>query len=300
MNSETSEMKVGVHVSISGNISKAIERIKIRNGNIFQIFTRSPRSWGENKETGNLKPIIEKDKELWLKEIKNNNIKLIIDHMPYLPNLASPESSLHNKSIWHLKEEIKRCDFLQIPYLVTHLGSHKGKGQMIGQQQVIKAVDTILEELESFKTILLLENTAGGKNSVGNSWEEIAGVIDKVSDNSILGICLDTAHAFAAGYDIRTAEKVSKVLDDFDNNIGLSRLKLIHANDSKYDLGEHRDVHWHIGEGKIGLLGFKALINQLSKDMPYIAETPGGKTKQETKELDKKNILTLQKIFRNI
>lgn len=297
MNSKNSEIKVGVHVSIAGNISKAIERIRIREGNIFQIFTRSPRSWGINKETGKLNIISQKDKNLWLKERVDNKIRLVIDHMPYLPNLASPDEDLHNKSIWHLKEEIKRCDFLEIPYLVTHLGSHKGKGQIIGQKQVVHAIDSALEDLGTFKVKLLLENTAGGKNSVGNTWVEIAQVIDNVSDNSVVGVCLDTAHAFSAGYDIRTSESVSKVFDEFDNNIGLSRLNLIHANDSKYDLGEHRDVHWHIGDGKIGLNGFKAIVKQLPKSMPYIAETPGGETKQETIELDSKNIKLLKEIL---
>ena len=260
-------LRVGTHVSIAGSIDKAVDRAVSIGCNTFQIFSRNPRSW--------------RMKELNMDEVRKFKEKMIaheiypsVVHMPYLPNLASPKKDLYTRSIESLKIELARCNVLNVPYLVTHLGSHLGSGERSGIERVIDAINESLTEVDN-EVVLLLENTSGYKNDVGGRFDEIGYVIDRVSDEKRIGFCLDTCHAFTAGYDIRTDQNVSNILEEIENTIGLDKLKIIHLNDSKEEFNSKRDIHEHIGLGMIGLNGFKAILkdNRLSK-VPFILETP--------------------------
>jgi len=260
-------LKLGVHVSISDSIHMAVDRAVERNCTTFQIFTRNPRGW--------------KFKQLSIDEAKNFVDKLTasgigpaVAHMPYLPNLASPKKNIYAMSLKTLIVELDRCGRLKIPYLVTHLGSHLGRGMEVGFERIIDACNVALSKVKN-NVMLLLENTAGTKNSMGSSFEDIRYIIERIAARERVGICFDTCHGFAAGYDLRDTEAVQKTLEAFDKILGLRLLKAIHINDSKGKLGSHIDRHDHIGMGFIGDEGFRAILHHHSlKDLPFILETP--------------------------
>ena len=257
-------MKVGVHVSIAGGIENSVARARELGCDIFQIFTRSSRSWAVKDLNPNSVSLFRKNK------IAENYSQSIV-HMPYLPNFATIEEETYKKSLNALINEIERCELLDISFLVLHLGSHKGKGMKIGQKQIINTLETAISKDQKVK--LLLENSAGTKNSMGSSFEDLGTIIDQLSDTSGIGICFDTCHAFAAGYDLRTEKKVQMTLEEFDKYVGIDKINVIHANDSKVDLLGKRDLHEHIGLGFIGETGFKNIIKYFPK-VPYILETP--------------------------
>lgn len=260
-------MKFGAHVSISGAIFKAIPRALDLGCDTFQIFTRNPRSWA-SKELSN-----EMINEFKL-DVSESNLSPIFAHMPYLPNLASPEPEMWKKSIASLKLELNRCDLLNIPFIVTHLGSTKTSGKEKGIKRVIQSLNKVLKKYNG-NTIVLLENTAGSDSSLGSSIEDICNIIVNTDVQDSLGLCLDTCHAFASGYNLRNKSTISEMIDTIDDCIGLNRLFLIHANDAKFDLGEGKDRHEHIGLGKIGELGFKLLLKEKKlRKVPFICETP--------------------------
>ncbi|MCJ7443197.1 MAG: deoxyribonuclease IV [Methanotrichaceae archaeon] len=259
-------MFMGVHVSISGGLEKAVDRALERGCDVFQIFTRNPRSWSS-------KELTPKEADLFSEKLKSAGLGLAVAHMPYLPNLASPEEYVHNKSREMLIAELERCYHLGIPYLVTHLGSHMGTGWAKGLQQIILALEEAFSKSDN-NVILLLENTSGSKNGMGSSFEDIAAIIDKLNSER-LGICLDTCHLFAAGYELRTQTGLEDLLEQFDGLIGFRRMKLIHLNDSQGVKGSRIDRHEHIGLGQIGEPGFRIfLANDVIRCKPMILETP--------------------------
>ena len=257
-------MKFGFHVSITGSIDQAVIRAKAIDCDTFQIFTRSSRSWSA-------KPLDDKSVELFKSYKQEYNYTEIVVHMPYLPNLASSDDIIYEKSVNTLLSEVDRCDTLDVQYLVLHLGSHKGAGIKKGQEQLINALEKAINT--EHKVMILLENSAGTKNSVGSDFKDIGFIMDNLSDTTNIGLCLDTCHAFNAGYDLRTAAKVTKTLEEFDSQIGISKMKVVHANDSTSDLHGGRDNHQHIGLGYIKEEGFKHILQQFPK-VPYILETP--------------------------
>jgi deoxyribonuclease-4 len=293
--------RIGFHVSIAGGISKSISIALDLGCNAFQIFSRNPRGWSakplKNKDAQDFKEGLRRDKK-----IKNNSIFL---HMPYLPNLSSPNDRIFKKSVNVLIEEVDRCRLLSIPYLVLHLGSHQGKGSKNGIEQLVNACNSVLlgrkydAKKSNDQVMLLLENSAGQKNSIGSKFEEIGLILDKISSNNskkYVGVCLDTCHAFAAGYDLRKENPVNHTLDEFDKVIGIrQQLKLVHLNDSKDKLNSGRDRHEHIGLGKIGLEGFRALLKRKSiiNSVPLIMETPVDKARDNSD-----NLKTLLKIMK--
>ncbi len=204
--------------------------------------------------------------------LSTSGIQPVVGHMPYLPNLASPKESVYLRSVSALKDEIRRCNALGLPYLVTHMGSHLGAGRALGISRITSAIEAALPSSEG--TMILLETTSGSKNSIGGTFEDLAEVMDGVGSD-LLGVCLDTCHVFAAGYDIRTPEMVDATLKALDSTVGVENLLLIHLNDSLGDLGSGLDRHEHIGMGKIGIDGFIAIINDNRvRDLPMIMETP--------------------------
>jgi deoxyribonuclease-4 len=259
-------VKVGVHVSIAGSIDLAVDRAVDAGCDVFQMFSRNPRGWGS-------KPLSDEDCDLFAKKIATTGIEPV-DHMPYLPNLASPKNEIWQKSVQTLGAELERCGRLCIPYLVTHLGHHLGDGIAGGRLRVIKAVDTALAGTDAPVT-LLLENTAGEKNSVGSSFEHIRAIIDGLAEPSRVGVCFDTCHAFAAGYELRNDDGLRRTLSELDAQLGFGRLHIIHLNDSKGDLGSGLDRHEHIGMGFIGNEGFRRILaNPVFSGLPLICETP--------------------------
>ncbi len=259
-------VRVGVHVSIAGGISNAVDRAAERGCDVFQIFSRNPRGW-------RIKDLSPEDAESFVLKLEKSGIGPVFDHMPYLPNLASPKDGVYSNSVATLTTELLRCDQLHIPYLVTHMGSHLGAGKAAGLKRIVEAINSAFSAAEN-GVMLLLENTAGTKNSMGGSFGDIAGIIDAL-DAKWVGVCLDTCHLFAAGYELRTPDGLDRTIDDFNSNIGLQKLKLVHLNDSKGGLGSGLDRHEHIGLGAIGETGFKTILGcEKLRALPFILETP--------------------------
>jgi deoxyribonuclease IV len=259
-------VKVGVHISIAGSLDRAVDRARAAGCDVFQMFSRSPRGWG-------FAPLSDETRNAFTGNIRSSGI-IPVDHMPYLPNLASPKPEIYEKSIAALSAELDRCGQLDIPFLVTHLGHHLGDGIAGGRSRVIGAINTALEKSKN-NVILLLENTAGEKNSVGSSFEHIRGIMDGLEKNNRIGVCLDTCHAFAAGYELRTETGIEETLVQFEDQIGIKNLRIIHLNDSKGDRGSGLDRHEHIGMGFIGEDGFRRILHHpVLSALPLICETP--------------------------
>lgn len=256
-----------MHVSISGTKDQAADRAKELGCQTFQMFTRNPRGW-------KFKKLDKGEAKEFKRKVELFGFTPVVSHMPYLPNLSSPKKLIYSKSVKSLMAELDRCATLGIPYVVTHLGSHLGKGVDVGLEQIVTAVNQALSKNES-DVMLLLENTAGTKNSMGSSFEEMRRILDRIERKDRVGVCFDTAHGFAAGYDLRTAQGVNSTIERFDSTLQLNLLKVIHLNDSKGDLGSGRDRHEHIGLGSIGEEGFRALFHHDAvRDLPFIMETP--------------------------
>jgi len=260
------ELKIGFHVSIIGRIDEAVDRAVEIGCNTFQLFTRNPRSWKAEE----LKPDEIRD---FIEKVEKYDMQPIFAHMPYLVNLASPRPKIYMLSKMTLKTELERCRILKIPYLVTHLGSHLGSGREKGLKRIIQAINEAYDSTNS-EVMLLLENTAGMRNSIGSTFEEIKYIIDNLKHPDLVGVCFDTAHAYAAGYDLRTRRAVEETIHKLDRIIGFERLKLVHLNDSRGGLGSHIDRHEHIGLGNIGEDGFRAILKSRLSRLPLILETP--------------------------
>lgn len=261
-------MRVGCHVSISGSIDRSIDNAVKRECSAFQIFTRNPRGW-------HAKDLTDKDISSFKEKLKDSKIDrmAIAAHMPYLPNLATPKEDGFEKSVNTITSEVKRCGQLGIPYLVTHLGSHLGTGEEKGIKRLVKGLETA-GKIDN-DVMILLENTAGQKNSVGSKFEQLAEIFNQLNPSKKFGICLDTCHAFVAGYDLRTKEKVKETFKEFDDIIGMNHLKILHLNDARGEIGCNLDRHYHIGLGNIGEDGMTSVIKIAnSNEIPIILETP--------------------------
>ncbi|MCK8517950.1 deoxyribonuclease IV [Methanoculleus sp. 7T] len=261
-------VQVGCHVSIAGSIDLAVGRARERGCDTFQIFSRNPRGWSA-------KDLDFEVADAFRAAVGASGLGPVVDHMPYLPNPASPDDGIYEKSVAALTGELRRCSLLGIPYLVTHLGHHRGAGTDAGQERVIAAVNRVLVDAEVGDVVLLLENTAGEKNSVGSTIADISRIMDGIDAKGKIGVCFDTCHAFAAGYDLRTAEDVDAVFGELDDLIGLEHLRVVHLNDCKGTLGGGLDRHEHIGLGSIGEEGFRHILRHPAvRDLPLICETP--------------------------
>ena len=279
-------MKFGFHVSISGSVDLAVDRAVNLGCNTFQIFTRSPRQWYSSK----LEPEVTQS---FSEKVKKHNLQPVFAHMPYLPNLASPRDQIYEKSVLTLTSELERCDQLKIPYLVTHLGSHLGEGKQTGFNRLIGGINKALNNSEK-RVILLLENTAGTKNSMGSTFKDIQHIIKMMTIPNCVGVCFDTSHAFAAGYDLRTKETVEQTIRNIDAIIGFDKVKLVHLNDSKGDFNSRVDRHEHIGLGKIGEEGFKNILASRLGELPMIMETPSDARRKDEDNLKKVKELAIR------
>ena len=256
-------MLIGAHASIAGSVAKAVDRQVEFGGNCGQIFTHSPQVWQEpNLEDGEVEAFVEGTRDRlegpW------------VIHASYLVNLATPKDDLREKSIDSMQAEVDAAARLEIPYVNVHLGAHTGAGVEGGLDNAASALDELSVPED---VTVLVESDAGSGTKLGGEFEHLAGVLDRSSQD--LGVCLDTAHAFAAGYDLSSAAAVEETVQVFDEVVGLENLACVHLNDSKHGVGTHKDEHAHVGEGEIGAEGMKAVLShEALRDLPFVLETP--------------------------
>ncbi|MCD6111299.1 MAG: deoxyribonuclease IV [Thermoplasmata archaeon] len=261
---------LGAHVSTQGGVQNAPERGASLQCDAIAIFTKNQRQW-------RAKPLKEEEIEGFKENMKRFGIEIALSHDSYLINLGSPKEEIYRKSVEAFVDEIVRADQLDLPYLVFHPGSHLGEGEEWGLKKISEGIEESLSRAPESRVMLLLETTAGQGTNLGYTFEQLAAIMDMVGDRERLGVCFDTCHAFAAGYDIRTPEAYGETFDRFEEVIGLRNLKAFHLNDSKFPLGSKKDRHEHIGEGEIGIEAFRLLVNDRRfEEHPMILETPGG------------------------
>ncbi len=259
----------GSHLSIAGGMERALIEAEALGLDTVQVFTRNQQQW-------RIPPLDAGSVQLFRQHAARLHFNKMVAHDSYLINLATGEQTLRNKSIDALASELERCEALGIFALVTHGGSHGGDGEAVGISRLIESINKVLDST-SANTLLCLETTAGQGASLNYRFEHIRDVMAGVKNAGRMAVCMDTAHIFAAGYDLRTAESTSAALEQFDRVVGLGHLAAMHLNDSLKPLGSRVDRHAHIGHGCIGLEAFGAIVQhpQLSR-VPKILETPKG------------------------
>jgi deoxyribonuclease-4 len=263
-------MKFGAHMSISGGLHKAFGHGERAGCDTIQIFSKNQQQWRG-------KPLNEQDIAQFKAEQQRSGFGPLVVHDSYLINLASPNDELWEKSIAAFADELERCAALGIPYLVTHPGAHTGSGEDVGLEREAAALNRLFERGAGGDVTVLLETTAGQGSCLGYRFEHLARLIELVDRDERLGVCVDTCHILAAGYDIRTPEAYATTFDEFGRLVGIDRIKVFHLNDSQKDLGSRVDRHTHIGEGCVGLEGFRSVVNDPRfADLPMILETPKG------------------------
>lgn len=264
------EQLLGAHVSISGGVYKAIANGEKIGATAIQIFSKNQTRWVA-------KPLSDEDAEKFKTARENSTIKEVVIHDSYLINLGSPKEETLQKSRDAFLDEIERAEKLGIGYLVFHPGSHLNTGEESGLKKIAESLNLMIDQTPDYRVRLLLEVTAGQGTNLGYRFEQLAEIMAQVENKKRMGVCLDTAHIFAAGYDIRTPETYRNTMTQFDSVLGLDNLFCIHMNDSKKELGSRVDRHDNIGDGFIGIEPFKMIVNdsRLLK-VPKILETPGG------------------------
>jgi len=262
------DVRLGSHMSIAGGVDQAPLRGKEVGCDTIQVFTKSNRQW-------HAKRLTDREVEAFKANLAATGMGPVVAHDCYLINLAAPGGPLWKKSVAAFRAELERAERLGIPYLVTHPGSHVGAGEAEGIRRVAEALNALHAALPGHRVQVLLETTAGQGTSLGYRFEQLAAILDEVEQPDRVGICLDTCHVFAAGYDIRSQDGYRRTLEELDACLGLRRLKAIHLNDSKGGLGSRVDRHEHIGKGRLGLAPFRHLLNDPRlRRVPMILETP--------------------------
>jgi deoxyribonuclease-4 len=273
-------MKLGFHVSIAGSLDYSVDRAKELGCTTFQMFTRNPRTW-------KVKPISPREVEAFRKKLDVSKIRPVYSHMPYLPNLSSSDEEIYRRSVESLLFEVERCHLLGIPYVVTHMGSHKGAGRIIGEKRLTDALGLAVD-IDG--PTILLENDSGSGAHIGSKLTDINRIIRDVGGTR-LGLCFDTCHAYAAGYDVSTPKGLKETEREINKSVGFSRLKLVHLNDSVGQLGSRVDRHEHIGLGRIGEYGFKLMLASRLAKRPLIMETP-----IDARRSDKENMAKIMEL----
>jgi deoxyribonuclease-4 len=270
-------------MSISGGLDRAIFRGKERGCQVIQIFTRNASRWRS-------KALSQGEIDAFLAVRQETSVEPVAAHNSYLINLASPRVPVRKKSFQALLAEMERAERLNIPYLVMHPGSHLGDGEEIGLGRIRKALNRICHQTPSYRLKILLETTAGQGSNLGYRFEHLARIIEGMEMPGRLGVCLDTCHVFAAGYDFRTEEAYQDLIKKLDAEIGLEYLKLLHINDSKNGLGSRIDRHEHLGCGLIGKEAFSFFLKDpIFKDTPFLLETPKGED-ENGRDWDMRNL----------
>jgi deoxyribonuclease IV len=276
---------IGAHVSISGGFDQAIIRGETIGATCIQIFTKSNRQWHAKK-------INTEEALSFIEQQKKSSIRVVVAHASYLINLGSTTDSTVEKSISALIEELHRCQLLHIPYLVLHPGTLRYEDKQQSLIFIAEQINKVLEQINPLRVTLLLETMAGQGSTAGQTFEEIATIINHIHNKKHIGVCVDTCHIFAAGYTFDTEASYKKLWQQFDKLIGIEKIKVFHINDSKKDCNSHVDRHEDIGKGKIPISAFELLMKDLQfQDIPKILETP----KEDEYEDDKRNLATLKK-----
>ena len=287
-NKRRKKFLVGVHVSISGGIAQAPLSAKELGCRAMQVFSKNQRQWC-------CPPLKETSIAEFKANVKQSGILPVSIHASYLINLAASDSRIRQKSIDSCIDELNRAELLGFPYMIVHPGSHLGKGESWGFQQIAECINIIFSSTLNNSVQTLLETTAGQGTNIGYRFEHLRQIMDLVQERHRIAICADTCHLFAAGYDLANENLAEQVWEEFDSIIGLNQLKVIHLNDSKNSCGSRVDRHEHIGQGYIGALGFNRIVNHPRlAELPMILETPGDD------ENDRMNIKRLMSYRRNM
>jgi deoxyribonuclease-4 len=269
---------LGAHQSIAGGVENALSRGQQVGCDTIQIFVKSPNRWVS-------KPLAEENVVAFREAVAETAIWPVFAHALYLVNLATPDDALWQKSLAALVDDLERCERLELPGLVIHPGSHMRSGEETGMARIVAALDEVHARLPGYQVQVWLETTAGQGAHLGYTFEQLRAMVDGVKAPERLGICFDTAHAFAAGYELRTREGYESTWAQFDAVLGLKFLRAIHLNDSKKDLGSRVDRHDHIGKGLLGLEPFRYLLNDPRfRGLPMTLETDKGPDLAEDKE----------------
>ncbi len=278
---------LGAHQSVAGGVENALGRGLEAGCDTVQIFVKNPNRWAS-------KPLAEENLVAFRAAVEETGIWPVFAHALYLVNLAAPAEDLWRKSLDALTDDLARCEQLGLPGLVLHPGSHKGAGEAAGLARVAAALDEVHARLPGYRAQVWLENTAGQGDYLGYTFDQLRAMIEGVKEPERLGVCFDTAHAFAAGYELRTREGYEATWAEFERALGLARLRAIHLNDSKRGLGSRVDRHEHIGKGELGLAPFRFLLNDPRfRGIPMTLETEKGADLAE----DKENLAVLRSLI---
>ncbi len=285
---KTEPLILGVHQSIAGGLDQALYQARKMRCQTVQFFCSNQRQWKHLPLTAAQIDAFDKAKEI-------TRLTPLIVHGSYLINPAAADVNTLEKSICALLDEYRRCDMLGVDYLVIHPGSHMGQGEAEGLRKISQAINQVFDQIKSSVTILL-ETTSGQGTSLGCTFEQLAATIEGIEDSGRVGVCLDTCHVFAAGYDIRDPDAYQNTMKKFDKIIGFKRLRVIHVNDSKNELGSHVDRHEHIGKGRLGRQAFRNfLTDKRLRHIPFILETPKGRS-PGGKDYDMLNLAALRRL----
>ncbi len=280
---------LGAHCSIAGGLENALYTAHAYGCTALQMFTKNARTWAET-------PLSPEAAAAFDHARSETGITEIASHTPYLINLAGPDPTTRKRSNRALREELIRSSALKIPYAVLHPGSHGGAGEAEGMERITTAVNRLFSEVPDLSTRLLLETTAGQGHGIGHTFEQLAALLSEIDAAVPIGVCLDTSHIFAAGYDIRTRSDYEHTLSEFDRIIGLNRLFLIHLNDSKVEFGGRVDRHAHIGQGRIGIEAFEFIMrDERLARIPKVIETPKEKGERDWDEI---NLSVLRRLWK--
>jgi deoxyribonuclease-4 len=281
-------MKFGAHMSTAGGVYKALQRGVTAGCEIVQVFVKNNMQWFG-------KPYSPEDLRLYANELAAGKLAAIFGHTGYMINLGAQPCENRDKSIKALIQEINFATELGLPFLVLHPGSHLGKGEAEGLKQIVAGLDEVFRATKGSPVRVALENTAGQGSCLGGELKHLGHIFDKVKNPKRLGVCLDTCHFLAAGYDIRSAKGWNEAMQEADAMFGIEQIVAFHLNDSKGDLGSHLDRHEHIGKGKIGVDGFRHIVNDPRfTDHPACLETP---KKEDLKE-DIENLRVLRSLVK--
>ncbi|MDH3627627.1 MAG: deoxyribonuclease IV [Acidobacteriota bacterium] len=283
--------RLGSHMSIAGGIPLALERADRVDSTALQVFVKSARQWTP-------KPLPEDDIKAFRQGLEARGLgPYVIAHATYLINLASPDEAMRKRSIDALAQEIERCELLGIPGLVLHPGSHMKDGEEVGLERVARSLDAIFapkRRVRKGAVRVLLENTAGQGTNLGHRFEHLQRILELAKSRERLAVCFDTCHALAAGYDVATPSGYKATMKEVESTFGTENIRAFHLNDSKHELGSRRDRHEHIGDGHVGIEGFRALLNDRRfHDVPMVLET----AKDEDLEDDRRNLARLRALL---
>jgi len=280
----------GAHMSVAGGLHHAVEAAVAHQCGTLQIFSKNANQWAA-------KPLQQDDIQVFRQAVKTAKLKFVTAHDSYLINLAAVDDTLYHKSLAAFTIELERAEALGLDYVVTHPGAHVGSGVEAGITRIVAAIDEVHKRCAGFKVKVLLENTAGQGSTLGVKFEELAAIRERVKEPERLGVCLDTCHLFAAGYEIHTKPGHAATFDEFDDLVGIKSLRLFHMNDSAKALGSRVDRHAGLGLGHIGLDAFRRIVNDKRfAKLPMILETP--KEDDAGKPMDPINLGILRKLLR--